>query len=491
VRQMFTESLLLALLGGAAGVLAASWSLGFVVTLIPANTLAQIPGGVAAIRLDRHTLGLVLIMSIVTAVLFGLAPALRLARADAQGALREAARGASSGREGRLWRRALVVAQVALSVMLLIGATLMIQSFWRLQGLDRGYDADNALSFSLLLPPVQYPKASDRERFFTSVIERLRVLPGVAGAGGMTLVSGRGRPFAVDGPASREGAATAVYRVATPDYFGTIGIPLIGGRHFSPTDGPEAPDVAIVNQTLARTAWPNENPIGHRLQVLAPEGDIALTVIGVAGDVKESLDPRSPLQVDPRPTIYRPASQEPVSGMTLIIRTQPDPLTLGAAVRREVAAVDPAVPVLALQSLRQGLMQSMETPRFHTILLLGFAVLALLLAAVGVYGVIAYSVHQRTREIGIRLAVGAAPGQVSRAILREGLMLALTGIALGVAGAFGAVRLIAHYLFGVRATDPAAFIAVSVVLLTVAAAASYLPARRAARIDPLLALRYE
>jgi putative ABC transport system permease protein len=216
-----------------------------------------------------------------------------------------------------------------------------------------------------------------------------------------------------------------------------------------------------------------------------------LTVVGVAGDVKESLDPRYPLRLDPQPTIYRPLAQEPVSAMTLILRTGPDPLALAMDVRRQVAGVDSTIPVMMLQSVRQGLAASIATPRFNTILLLGFAGLALLIAAVGLYGVIAYSVDQRTREMGIRLALGAAPAQLLRAIVREGLTLTLAGVTVGVVGAFGAVRLIAHNLYGIQTTDPVAFTIVPCVLLVVAAVASYLPARRAAGVDPLNALRDE
>jgi putative ABC transport system permease protein len=321
----------------------------------------------------------------------------------------------------------------------------------------------------------------------------MRALPGVTRVGGVTLLSARGRPFAVEGQplASPDAATAAVYRVVTPDYLAAIGIPLTRGRHFSPADGPEAPDVAIVNQTLARTFWPNQDPIGRRLQLLGPPEDVWLTVTGVAGDVKESLDPRFPLQLDPRPTIYRPASQEPVTGMTMIVRTAPDPLTLAAAVRREVGALDPTIPVLALQSVRQGLMQSMETPRFTAMLLMAFAVLALLLAAVGVYGVIAYSVNQRTQEIGVRMALGAAPANILRAIVSEGLTLALLGVVFGIAGAFAAVRLIAHQLYGIGTTDAVTFTVVGSGLLIVTVVASYVPARRAASVDPLIALRYE
>jgi len=493
VRQMLTESVLLGVLGGAAGVLAASWSLGFVVAVIPSNTLTQIPGGAGAIDLDLHTLGVVLLISVGTGLLLGLAPAARMIRADTRGTLRETARSASAGRQSSFWRRTLVTAQVTLAAILLIGATLMIQSFWHLQELPRGYDADNALSFWLSLPQARYLEPSQRETFFTTVMERMRALPGVARVGGMTLLSGRGRPFAAEGQprVSRDAAATAVYRVAAPDYLATIGIPLLRGRHFSPADRENAPGVAIVNQTLARTVWGNENPIGRRLQLLGPPVDGWLTVIGVAGDVKESLDPRYPLRLDPRPTIYRPVAQEPVSSMTLVLRTRPDPLALAMDVRRQVAGVDPTIPVMMLQSVRQGLAESIATPRFNTLLLLGFAALALLLAAVGLYGVIAYSVHQRTHEMGIRLALGAAPTQLLRAIVREGVTLTLVGAALGVAGAFGAVRLIAHHLYGIRTTDPVAFTVVPCVLLVVAAVASYLPARRAAGVDPVNALRYE
>ena len=493
VRQMLTENVLLGVVGGAAGVLAASWSLGFVVTLIPANTLSQIPGGADGIHLDVHTLVVVLVISVGTGLLFGLAPAARMLRPDARGALRNTARSASAGQQTTVWRRTLVAAQVALSAILLISAALMVQSFWHVQRLERGYDAENALSFWLFLPPARYAEPSQQEAFFTTVLERMRALPGVTRVGGMTLLSSRGRPFTADGkpPVSRDAAPVAVYRVATPDYLATMGIPLLRGRHFSPMDRQDAPGVAIVNQALARTLWGGDDPIGQRLQLLGPLVDVSLTVIGVAGDVKESLDPRNPLRLDPRPTIYRPLSQEPVNALTLFLRTGPDPLTLAMDVRRQIATVDPSLPVMMLQSLRQGLAESIATPRFNTMLLVGFAAVALLLAAVGLYGVIAYSAHQRTHEIGIRIALGAAPAQVFRAIVGEGLMLTLIGIASGVAGAFGATRLITRHLYGVRTTDPAAFILVSCLLLVVAATASYLPARRASRVDPLMALRHE
>ena len=493
VRQMLTESLLLGLLGGGMGVLAAAWSLGFVVALIPANTLTQIPGSAAAIHLDLHTLGAAIIVSLGTGLLFGLVPATRLFRADAASPLGAPTRSTSAGPESSFWRRTLVAAQVTLSAILLIAATLMIQSFWHLQRLPRGYDPDNALSFWLSLPQLRYPEGPQRDAFFNTVIDRMRALPGVTRVGATALLSARGRSFTVDEqtPVFPDAASTAVYRVATPGYFSTMGIALQQGRDFLPTDRTGTLGVAIVNQTLARTYWPGKDAIGQRIRLLGPPEDVSLTVIGVAGDVKESLDPRSPLRLDPRPTIYRPFSQERANSLTVILRTGMSPLTLANDVRRQVAAVDPNVPVMMLQTVRHGLAASMATPRFMTTLLAGFAAVALLLAAVGLYGVIAYSVTQRTREIGIRIALGARPIQLSRAIVGEGLTLTIIGVAFGIVGAFAAVRLIAHNLYGVTTTDPLAFIVVPCVLVLVAVAASLVPAWRASRVDPLVALRNE
>ena len=359
-----------------------------------------------------------------------------------------------------------------------------------LHGLDRGYREDDALSLSLLLPQMRLPEASHRQQFFDTVIERLRVVPGVSDVGGVTLLSSRGRPVAADGQPTAAGAAPiAVYRAASPDYLRAIGIPLARGRHFTAADDAAAPAVAIVSATLARSVWPGADAIGQRLRLL--DSGAVLTVVGVAGDVKESLDPRFPLRLDPRPTIYRPAAQEAVGSMTLIVRTALDPLSLATAVRREVAAIDSSIPVLALRSVRQGVMESMATPRFNASLLLCFAAMALLLASVGLYGVMACGVSQRTHEIGIRMALGAAPGTVWRAVVREGLMLGVTGLAVGVAGAFGATRLLASYLYAVRPTDPFTFFVVSGVLLAGVMLASYLPARRAASLDPLVALRHD
>ena len=270
-----------------------------------------------------------------------------------------------------------------------------------------------------------------------------------------------------------------------------MGIPLMMGRDFSQNDRTESPGVAIVNRTLARVVWPTGDPVGRRLQLLMPAGDTWVTVIGVASDVRESLDPRYPLELEPRPTIYRPVSQEPITGMTVIVRTAPDPMTLAEPVRREITVVDSTVPVTAMQTVRQGLSESMHTPRFNAILLTGFAALALLLAAVGVYGVVAYSVNQRRQEIGIRMALGAAPTRILRTIISEGFTLGIIGGLLGVVGGFGAVRLIAHYLYGVQPADPLTFIVVVAMLMSVAGPASYVPARRAAAVNPLTVLRSE
>jgi putative ABC transport system permease protein len=247
--------------------------------------------------------------------------------------------------------------------------------------------------------------------------------------------------------------------------------------------------VAIVNETFALAAWPGGDPIGRRVQLLGAPADLWVRVIGVAGDIKEALDPRSPLQLDARPTIYRPTSQESVASMTIVVRTERDPLLFAAAVRAAVAAVDSTIPIAILRSIRQELAQSVETPRFNAVLLTTFGALALLLAAVGLYGLIAYGVNQRTQEIGIRMALGADPRQVSRSVVGEGLALACAGVTLGIGGGIAATRLFAQQVYGIQTNDPATFAGVATVLVAAAVAASYAPARRAARIDPLIALR--
>jgi predicted permease len=432
-----------------------------------------------------------LALSLGVGVLFGLAPALATARTEPQGSLRTAMRSPSSSRTSRL-RRGLVVAQVAFSAVSLIRAILTLESVRQLQRADRGYAIDNALGFTLMLPPNRYAAPEQRDAYFAAVIDGLRTAPGVERPAGVTLVSSRGRPFTVEEQLlqSREAAPLAVVRTSTHAYFATMGIPLVRGRDFASTDHAGAPDVAIVNQTFARAAWPRGDPVGRRIRLLGPPADLSLTVIGVAGDVKEALDPRAPLQLDARPTIYRPSSQDPSFAMTIVVRTVGNPSAVTAAVRTAVGAVDSTIPILSLQSMRQRLTGSMQVPTFNAVLT-SFAVLAVLLAAVGVYGVIACMVRQRSREIGIQMALGAAQTHVSRRVMREGLLLACTGVVLGTIGALSVMHLIAQYLYGVRTNDPAVLATAAAILIAVAVAASYLPARRAAGIDPLIALRNE
>ncbi len=492
-RQFLTENVLLALLGGLVGLVMARLTLGFIVALIPANTLTQVPGGAEFIRMDLHGILVAFGLSVLTALLFGLVPAWRMTRSDPAGALQEMARGSSAGPRRQLWRRTFAVAQVALSVVLLVSATLMVRSLLQMQRLDRGYDADNALSLYLPLG-ARYRDPGQRLAFIDSALQRLRARPGVVKAGASTLRSGRGRAFAVEAQplTSPDAAPTAVYRVVTPGYFEALGLPVVKGRAFSGWDHATALAVAMVNQTLARSAWPNQDPLGQRIRFVGPPADGDwLTVVGVAGDVKEALDPRYPLRLDPRPTIYRPMAQDPAEGISLVVRTAGDPKALAATVPDEIGALDATIPVTYLQTLRQRLVESMATPRFNASLLASFAGLALVLTAVGLYGVLAYSVGERTHEIGIRIALGASPGAVLRSVVGEGLKLALLGVLLGGAGALATGRLIAAYLYGVRSTDPAAFACVALVLLAVAVLASYVPARRAAGVDPLIALRFQ
>lgn len=491
-RELMTESLLLALAGGVVGLLLARAMLHSVVALIPANTLAQVPGGGDAITLDRHVIIVIIGVSVLAALTAGLLPAARLARSTQFTGL--TTRSDASGLHGRAWRQLFVISQVMLSTLLLAGAGLMSRSLSAMAGLDRGYRPDNVLAMYLVLPPSRYPQAGDRMAFVDGLLERVRAVPGVADAAGSDVISGRGLSYAAEGePADRvDPAPSAAVRTATPEYFSTLGIPIVRGRAFAGTDRLGQPTVAVVNQALARAAWPEADPLGRRLRFLDPDGSADwLTVIGIAGDVKEAQDPRSPFQITARPTIYQPVAQRPGGAISLYVRTAVEPLTLLPAIRRQLAAVDKDIPPANVQTLRERIGASTATPRLHAALLSAFAALALVLAAIGLYGVIAYSVTRRLPEIGLRLALGADSGRLMRAVVLDALRLAIVGIGIGLAGTLLGGRFLASQLYGIAPHDPATLAGVSAVLVIVSAAASYLPARRAARVDPLIVLRSE
>jgi putative ABC transport system permease protein len=453
-----------------------------------------IPGGAEAIRIDAaslfFTMGIFLLMGIGV----GLGPALRTSKTDLSLALKEGGRSATPAGSRLNLPQLLVVSEIALALTLLIGAGLMARSFARLEALDRGFNPDNVLNLSVGLPQSRYRDDAQRAEFFNRAIEGLQALPGVESVGASALLSARGRAFVIEGrqePAPGQ-EPRAIPRVISPGYFQTVGIPLRAGRHFTSQDAANAPGVCIVNQTLASRFWPDEDPIGKQIRALgSPTSADPLTIVGVVGDVKEMLDPRAPLTLDPQPTIYRTylQSSSPSGMMTLSLRTKTDPLSMATALRREIQALDKDLPVTGVRTARQALVESMARPRFNTLLLGLFAGAALLLAAVGVYGVMAYAVSQRTQEIGIRMALGAQRRDILKLALGQGLKLTVIGLGIGLAGASALTRVIASQLYGVTATDPATFIVIPLLLTAVAFVASYIPTRRAMKVDPMVVLR--
>jgi putative ABC transport system permease protein len=489
MRQFLTESVLLAALGGALGLLLALWGLSVLKAFVP-ESLAEVKN----VALDARLLGFTAAVSLVTGLVFGLAPAAQASRLDLNEMLKEGGRDSSSGRGGDRLRGLLVVAEVAVSLVLLIGAGLLVNSFVRLRSLDPGFSPENLLTMSVMLPQQKYPDHARRVAFFSELTSRVEALPGVRAAAvtnwiPLTLqgdtfgVSVEGRPD--PGPDKRPDVVT---RVVSQDYFDAMGIRLLRGRKFDErTDRADSRPVAVVSETMARRLWPGEDPIGKRVQPGEPDPNGWIEVVGVAGDVRQ-FD----LAAEPRLQMYLPYAQfEWFVPRQLVVKTDGEPAGLAAAVRKTVWELDRDQPVSDVRTMEEVLSGSVARQRFSTLLLGVFAALALLLAAVGIYGVMSYAVAQRTREIGIRIALGAQAGSVLRLMVGQGLKLAAAGVALGLVGALLLTRLMSSLLFGVSATDPATLVCISVVLVGVALLASYIPARRAAKVDPLVALRYQ
>lgn len=442
-------------------------------------------------RVDGRVLGFTLVLSILTGLIFGLAPARLTLQLNLVERLKEGGWSDRSTTTHRL-RSALVVAEVALALALLISAGLMMRSFARLQAVPLGFAPENILTMQISLPTSRYGGREQRINFFYQLLERLRAIPSVIDAAAITQPPFFGGHWAVE--ITVEGGEAAINatrfsaeaRAATPHYFATMGIPRLQGREFTEQDrgGDDTLLYFIVSKTFARLFWPNENPIGKRFRpgTNNPWG----TVVGVVGDVRDSL-----LQEEPRPTFYFPYGYIGMQGLVVVVRTMTRPETVVGAVRAEVREIDPELPVYNIRTMDQIISNATAQPRFRAVLLSLFSLAALLLAAVGIYSVMAYLVRQRTREIGIRMALGAERSDILKLVVRQGMILTLMGIALGLAAAFALTRLISSLLFGVSATDPLTFVGLSLGLAAVALLASYIPARRAARIDPLLALRYE
>jgi len=483
VRQLIVESLLLAGVAGGAGLALAYWGSSALVALAPANVprLAEtgIDGGVLA-----FTFG----VSVLASLLFGLVPALQASRVDLNDALKQGgARAVVGGARGI--RGGLVVAEVALSVVLLVGSGLLIKSFLTLESTPLGFRPDHVVVMQADVPALDLEGRRRASRFYKALIADIAALPGVAAAGGTRMPPGQvmsDGSYWIDHLPSElsVSAPQAVFSVVSPGAFAALGIPLTSGRDFDGSDGFDAPFTVIVNQSLARKAFPGQNPIGRSLfcgyDSLKP-----MTIMGVVGDVRQ-FGPATP----PWPEIYMPYEQHPKGDFYLLARTAGNPTAIWETLRRMVRDRDPNVPV-KFSTLEENLAENVAAPRFRTLLLGIFAGLAVCLAMVGVYGVMAYAVGQRSNEIGLRMALGASQGDVLGLVLRQGLVYVALGLALGLAGAFAATRLLRSLLFEVKPTDPATYAAVAGLLAVVALAASYLPARRATRVDPVTALRQE
>ena len=484
-RQMLTESMVLALVGGALGLVLAVWGTSALVAAAP-DSLPR----VQEVGVDGRVLTFTVAVSLLAGVLFGLVPAWQATRSDMHGVLKEGARGSTAG--GSRLRGALVVSQVALSLVLLVGAGLMIRSFARLTAESPGFDAEGLLTAKLSLPGAKYPTPESQTQFFDRVLERVRALPDVQAASAINWL-----PFAGMGSATDYWVAdrpippagerpTADIRGVDPEFFRTMGIPVRQGEPFTARETRDVRKAVVINETLARAVFPNESPIGRH--IMMPWGDtLDGEIVAVVGDIKHiGLDSAA------RPMIYWAQAQFPTNFMTLVIRARSgNPMRLASAVTREVRALDPDLPVADVKLMEQYLSASVAQRRFSMTMLAIFAGVALTLAAVGLYGVISYSVATRTREMGVRIALGAGRQDVVGLVVREGMGLVAAGVVAGLAGALLLTRVLASLLYGVSATDPATFAGLAALLSGVALLAAYIPARRAARVDPMVALREE
>ena len=488
VRQFFIEAFLLSVLGTTAGIALAKFSMRALISLIP----TKIPR-LDQVQLDWHVFAFTLLLSLVTCLLFGVGTAWQAAKSDLQPTLEHGVR--TSG-PGQRFRQLLVVFQVSMAVMLVIGAGLMIKSFWRLRQVDPGFTSNNVLSAHVTLAP-GYHKPPKTNAFYNQLIQRISVLPdvdAVAIAYDHPLEANMVDDFRIEGRTGSEAeqSASANFQPVSSDYFRTIGMTIISGRPFTQQDDQDHPGVAIVNEAFAHKYLPSGKALGQRIQPVLPaeiwnnERLTSFEVVGVARNVK-SADRNA----ESEPTYYLPATQAPFQAMTILVRTRNDPTTLVSALRNAVQTIDPTLPVTNIRTLDQIVSDSIAQPRLNMLLMGLFGGLALLLAAVGIYGLLSYSVTERTREIGTRMALGAQVPDVLRLVLKQGMTLALIGEVIGLFGAFALTRVIRGLLFGVAPTDVTTFLAVAAVLTGVALLACYFPARRAAKVDPLVALRYE
>jgi len=486
VRQLLTESVLLAVVGGGLGLVLSFWGIPLLLAFSPSEIPRQ-----TEIGINAWVLGFTLAVSVLTGVVFGLAPALQASKTDLHETLKEGGRTSAGSARHRL-SSLLVVSEIALTLVLLVGAGLFVRSFIRLMRVDPGFNPENLLTMQIAVPQSQNSKVPQMLAYYDELFKRIEALPGVQAVGAATRLplmprNGVTSTLTIEGrPVPAAELPEIEFRRASTNYFRAMGIPLLKGRYFTAQDTPQVPPVAIITESAARRFWPNENPVDQHIKTFSSPNAPWLTIVGVVGDVRHFG-----LDSDARPEVYIASGQAPPSGPFMVVRTASDPLKLAAAVRAQVQAMNPDQPTDNIQTMSQVLTASVAQRRFNMLLLGFFAGLALLLAAVGIYGLMSYTVTQRTHEIGIRMALGAQRRDIVRLVVGRGLVLALSGVGVGLAGAFALTHLASRLLFKVSATDPVTFVSISLLLTIVALVACYLPARKATKVDPMVALRYE
>jgi putative ABC transport system permease protein len=486
LRHLLAENLLLAVTGGILGSVLAFWALPPLRSLVP----PEMVGG-ARIALDSRVLLFTLICCLAAGVFFGLIPAIRLVDADLNVSLQEGGRSSSGGARARRMRSGLVVTEIALAAVLLIAAGLLLRNFSGLLKVAEGFNPDNVLALQLSIPQARYPQPADRAKFLKNTLERINSLPGITSASAISRLplnpGNSNRSVVIEGrTAPPSGDAPPDYLVVAPDYFRTMNIPLLSGRTMEDRDAAGSQPVAVISAAMAHYFWPGQDPIGRHFKGACGDDSTWCQVIGVVGDVKQHH-----LEQASKMTVYVPFYQDPWSFLAFVVRTKVDPANAASAIESAIHSVDPDQPVYNIRTMRDVEAASLSPQRLQIALIGLFAALALVLACMGIYGVMSYSVAQRSNEIGVRMAMGAQTGNVLRLVLGEGLKLATLGAGIGLVGAFFASRLLSRMLFGVTPGDPATFFLVAAVLIVVAIVACYIPARRATRVDPLVALRYE